>query len=165
MHDHKYDPYTAKDFYSMAAFFADIKEKAVGRRDPGMAVATGEYKKRLATIDKEIIELTSKPTRAPLETKAAQIEWEKSLSGSTKPILMKWHVIGPIPGGDPKKAFDTEFGPERGIDPKAVISGKKWQDRTDLVDGKVHNLGNATNSVWYLYRLIKSPLQLSYLYH
>ena len=27
-HDHKYDPYTAKDFYSMAAFFADIKEKA-----------------------------------------------------------------------------------------------------------------------------------------
>ena len=36
-HDHKYDPYTAKDFYSMAAFFADIKEKAVGRRDPGMA--------------------------------------------------------------------------------------------------------------------------------
>ena len=156
-HDHKYDPYTAKDFYSMAAFFADIKEKAVGRRDPGMAVATGEYKNRLATIEKEIIELTSKTNKSTTETKAAQIEWEKSLSGSTKPILMKWHVIGPISGGDSKKAFDTEFGPERGIDPKAVISGKKWQDRTDLVDGKVHNLGNATNSVWYLYRLIKSP--------
>ena len=156
-HDHKYDPYTAKDFYSMAAFFADIKEKAVGRRDPGMAVATGEYKKRLASIEKEIIELTAKTNNSTPETKAAQIEWEKSLSASTKPILMKWHVIGPIPGGDPKKAFDTEFGPEKGIDPKSVISGKKWQDRTDLLDGKVHNLGNATNSVWYLYRLIKSP--------
>lgn len=31
-HDHKYDPYTQKDFYSMAAFFADIQEPAVGKR-------------------------------------------------------------------------------------------------------------------------------------
>jgi hypothetical protein len=29
-HDHKYDPFTQRDFYSFAAFFADLKEPGVG---------------------------------------------------------------------------------------------------------------------------------------
>src|SRR4029453_15060155 len=33
-HDHKFDPYLSKDFYSFGAFFADVAEKPVGRRDP-----------------------------------------------------------------------------------------------------------------------------------
>ncbi len=37
-HDHKFDPYTQKDFYSVAAFFADIQEPAVGGRGPGTPV-------------------------------------------------------------------------------------------------------------------------------
>ena len=32
-HDHKYDPFTAKDFYRFAAFFADVREVAVGRQE------------------------------------------------------------------------------------------------------------------------------------
>jgi hypothetical protein len=33
-HDHKFDPYTTKDFYQFAAFFADIEETAVGEQAP-----------------------------------------------------------------------------------------------------------------------------------
>jgi hypothetical protein len=33
-HDHKYDPFTSRDFYSLAAFFADVNETAVGVQVP-----------------------------------------------------------------------------------------------------------------------------------
>ena len=33
-HDHKYDPFTTRDFYRFAAFFADVKETAVGVQEP-----------------------------------------------------------------------------------------------------------------------------------
>ena len=43
-HDHKYDPLTARDFYSLGAFFADIQERGVysggGRHDPELALPT-----------------------------------------------------------------------------------------------------------------------------
>ena len=32
-HNHKFDPFTTKDFYSFEAFFADVKEAAVGRQE------------------------------------------------------------------------------------------------------------------------------------
>ena len=35
-HSHKFDPYTQADFYSVAAFFADIQEPAIGNRGPGV---------------------------------------------------------------------------------------------------------------------------------
>jgi len=38
-HDHKFDPFTMRDFYSMASFFADVKEKALFLNDPFMAPA------------------------------------------------------------------------------------------------------------------------------
>jgi len=37
-HDHKFDPITMRDFYSLGAFFADIKEPIVGSRGAGMLV-------------------------------------------------------------------------------------------------------------------------------
>lgn len=53
-HDHKFDPVTAKDFYSLGAFFADIQEPIIGRREDGMLVPddkqAGELKRLAAEI-------------------------------------------------------------------------------------------------------------------
>ena len=56
-HDHKYDPFTIKDFYSLAAFFADIQEKPVGRRNPNLFLPTPQQEKKL-----EELELAKKET-------------------------------------------------------------------------------------------------------
>jgi mono/diheme cytochrome c family protein len=54
-HDHKFDPITSRDFYSLGAFFADIDEAIIGKREPGMLVPTPEQAHRLqmlkATVD------------------------------------------------------------------------------------------------------------------
>jgi hypothetical protein len=68
-HDHKYDPYASKDFYSMVAFFADIDEQQhfkVGsnslptRRPPEIAVGSRWQRERTAEIESKVKVLQSK---------------------------------------------------------------------------------------------------------
>jgi len=47
-HDHKFDPIKARDFYSMGAFFADIKEPIIGARGPGALIPTATQAPELA---------------------------------------------------------------------------------------------------------------------
>ncbi len=53
-HDHKYDPFTAKDFHAMAAFFDDLKEAGIGKRRPNLIVPTAEESARVAQLKKEL---------------------------------------------------------------------------------------------------------------
>ena len=68
-HDHKFDPFTARDFYSLGAFFADIEEPIIGRREDGMLVATPEQEKQLAKLDAQLAE-------ASKGLDVAQTKWE-----------------------------------------------------------------------------------------
>jgi hypothetical protein len=58
-HDHKFDPITARDFYSMGAFFADVKEAIIGRREDGMLVPTEPQARELARLTHEAERLKS----------------------------------------------------------------------------------------------------------
>ncbi len=82
-HDHKYDPFTARDFYAMAAFFADIKENAVGKRQPNFKIYTPEQTMRMEYLRQQIAAsqtqslLANDPDlRERLD--AAQARWESS---------------------------------------------------------------------------------------
>ncbi len=58
-HDHKFDPFTTRDFYRMEAFFADIQEKGIyadSKFGPEMPVPTPEQKARLDGLDAKLAE-------------------------------------------------------------------------------------------------------------
>jgi len=62
-HDHKYDPYTARDFYGMSAFFADVDESkhfAVGsnslptKRPPEIAVLSRKDREHIEKLETKV---------------------------------------------------------------------------------------------------------------
>jgi hypothetical protein len=75
-HNHKFDPFTMKDFYSLSAFFADIQEKAVGRQDQ-TPILTPETAARVKLLDEQIALFRSALTKPSAELDALQAAWEE----------------------------------------------------------------------------------------
>lgn len=75
-HDHKFDPWTMRDFYSLGAFFADIQEPILGRREDGMVVAAPAEEKRLAQLDAALAAAKKKLDAVLPQLMSAQQQWE-----------------------------------------------------------------------------------------
>ncbi|MBI1373739.1 MAG: DUF1549 domain-containing protein [Phycisphaera sp.] len=101
-HDHKYDPYLTKDFYSMGAFFADIDDEAhlkngtnalPTRREPEMRVITPDVQDRIDAIDAQIADAKAELAKVELAALAKQPQWEATLLksvGDNQPTESAW---------------------------------------------------------------------------
>lgn len=79
-HDHKFDPFTTRDFYSLGAFFADLQEPIIGKREDGMVVATTDEEEKLAQLDAGLAEAKKRFDVIRPKLDAAQQEWEDDLA-------------------------------------------------------------------------------------
>jgi hypothetical protein len=87
-HNHKYDPFTTRDFYRFAAFFADVRESAVGRQ-PQTPILTAEQEAEIKKRDGEVNRLKGEIAKVKPAAEG-QAKWEaeaaKKPTGLPKPV-------------------------------------------------------------------------------
>jgi len=84
-HDHKFDPITMRDFYSLGAFFADVHEPDIGRREEGILVSTPEQDARLAELASAVDQARKKLEAAHPSLTPAIETWEKDFTAPETP--------------------------------------------------------------------------------
>lgn len=99
-HDHKFDPFTMKDHYAMAAFFADLKEKPNGKRQPNLRLPTPEEEAELAELQTKLAEntipkLLERDSQLAAKVLAAQQKWEAEILAKLATDQDDWTVIKP----------------------------------------------------------------------
>ncbi|MDA1017692.1 MAG: PSD1 and planctomycete cytochrome C domain-containing protein [Planctomycetota bacterium] len=153
-HNHKFDPFTQKDFYNMAAFFADISERGVGN-PTSYPVETAAFRARLQELDSQIAAARESLNQTPVD--AGLKKWEASVaeSGLGNTSFGAWHVIGPFAAASFDAAHATAFPPEQEIDLKKTYGKLAWRKADNFVDGKIHTLVGG-NSAHYLVRTINA---------
>jgi len=97
-HDHKYDPFTQKEFYQLFAFFNNVPEKGFvynfGNEEPYIKAPTPDQQARLQTFDDRIAALEQRLKALDPELARAQSGWEKKLAlgKKLKGLQEEWNV-------------------------------------------------------------------------
>ena len=141
-HDHKFDPFLSKDFYSMKAFFADIRETGLipdrGRGAWGekLSLPTSAQEKRLVALNDEITALRRGLDARAKEMKQQRWAWEDRLLPDFQAGKLAWKYQHPVAASTANGAtltiyndepVDSNFYLERLAQLRA--QARRWPDR------------------------------------
>tara|TARA_R110002096_G_scaffold5514_2_gene25794 strand:- start:2550 stop:5501 length:2952 start_codon:yes stop_codon:yes gene_type:complete len=160
-HDHKYDPISQRDYYSLFAFFNQTSETGRGRSG-GKLPPTMQFlgdrtqRARLLALDAQLQERILELRAADPELDRGQVAWETQTAAtlSAETEALQPSQLGPwlrskqfAPGPQGKDAmFGHAFGPESQA---TIRAGDDWQSAPELVDGKAHAFPNGEYTLYF----------------
>ena len=127
-HDHRFDPFKSKDFYSMKAFFADLEETGLvpdrGEKAWGtkLELPTPEQAQRRDQLDARIDALKQKLAAAPAPAPDQESAQEKELAARWKAGELAWHFQRPEEAHSLHGAVLTVYN-EKPVDSLVYVQG------------------------------------------
>jgi hypothetical protein len=109
-HNHKFDPFTQKEFYQLFAYFNNVPEhgkfRRVGNSPPYIAAPLPDQEAQLKRLDDELASAAAAYARLQPDVARAQREWERSLDRSAS---IDW---APSRGLVGYYSFDNDLAPQ-----------------------------------------------------
>jgi len=143
-HDHKYDPFTQKDYYRMFAYFNSTADTPLDGNqrlhEPVMRAPTPEQTRQLAVLQ---VQLNGVRNHASVDEAC---RWALSASPNV-PTAGPWQIAGPFQAKDFDAAYATDFGPES--------NNATWRPIDFKVGQLQPNLVGKPNAAIYLHAQLK----------
>ena len=130
-HDHKYDPFTQKEFYQLFAYFNNVPELGHSRRgnsNPHIQAPTPEQQAELKKYDDQIASASARFTKLRPALNASESAWLKSIANAP---AMQW---APSRGLVAHYALDGNLGGEPAPNGKPLPESK-WEGSGQFSNG------------------------------
>ena len=117
-HNHKYDPFTQREFYSMFAYFNSIPELGrylkYGNTPPLVKAPTDEQQAKLRMLQEQAAAVQEKFFLAESAAASARKTWERSLAAQSPAAQGDWSLIDGMVASGPQQ--DARFDGKRVVD-------------------------------------------------
>jgi hypothetical protein len=169
-HDHKYDPFTQRDFYAMKAFFHNVPERGVGLYgNPIRTNAPPFVKLPAPAIEAKIAGLNEK-SKAAADQLAALAEGGKSgleaWAGALACATVNWREVELLDakGGDQPPVLDAarrvvEIGPQESRSNTITIRAKIPAGRITALRIEGAAVADAASVRWSEFKIVTAPAQ------